>query len=152
MPETETAPSDSTQAEKPRRQRKPRAPKPADAPKPKRTRILPVNTLERRVAAMGEHHAEALRLLSKRDDGFKAGLREEFEHGTKRAAAEARVARAESELHDAKNALHAIDPVGSRVFTTRLDRLAKSIATETGALPETQVDGNEFVDKAASSL
>lgn len=100
----------------------------------KRESTKPVETLDRKVAALGEHHAAALKVLSSRDPKFKKGLREEMGHDSDKAEIEERIARHESAARSAKAELAALKPAAT-THRDRLDRLAKSIAEETLALP-----------------
>lgn len=137
-PEEATDPA--APAAKPKRTSKPKAaPAPAAKPDKKERKrspdAPPVQTLERTIAALGEDHADALATLSRRDPLFKAGLRAEMNQGGDKAECEARIAKHEAALAAARAELAKI-AAPATVFRDRLDRLAKSIATERLALPE----------------
>lgn len=133
-------------SDKPKRVRRPRAPKPPKPPaaeKPKRTRRAAgsVQTLERKVAAMGENFPEALRILSKRDPDFKAALRDELGRDEVVAAARVRVDRAAADLMAAKDALETLTRVpASTAHLDRLKRLAGFIMLEGGPVPPQDAD------------
>lgn len=95
----------------------------------------PTMTLERKVAALSPYHAEALRVLSKGDDQFKAGLRAELDGVVERDALSLKVARTKAAYEAAVAERAAFLEPGDH-FAKRLDALAKSIADATGAIPD----------------
>lgn len=134
VPDSSAPPIDAKPPKRVRKARKPKAPTEPKPPRTRRERTEPVRTLKYLVGQMGENHAEAFRILSKRDGQFEDGLRAELGRGDKARKANARLLAAESALKAAKADYdEAVRGSGSApIFLKRLDAFAHDIATATG--------------------
>ncbi len=90
----------------------------------------PVETLDRKVAARGPHHAAALKVLSQSDPAFKTRLRGEEVEADRFSRAQARVTTAKTEFEEATKDAAAMKPPTDPNWR-KLDALAASIAAAT---------------------